>query len=152
MRRPILTIAIVTALSLCLTRGRAEAEVDVHINLGFPPPPPVVFHHEPEVILVPETNVYYVPGLDYDFYRYGTVWYINRGGYWYSASSYRGPFTAIVHDRVPDAIIASPVRYRHHPARPPHWREDRGHGQGHGKGDKGDKGHRGRGHGHGRDK
>ncbi len=152
MRRPILTIATATALSLCVVNAPARAEVDVHINLGFPPPPPVVFHHEPEVILVPETNVYYVPGLEYDFYRYGGAWYINRGGYWYSAPSYRGPFTAIVHASVPHVIIAAPARFRHHPIRPPHWRDDDGrdHRRGHGRGH--DDGHHGRGHGHGHGK
>ena len=69
---------------------RADARVDVHVGVAVPPPPTVVFEHEPEVTVVPSTDVYYVPNQDYDLFRYHGVWYLNRGGYWYTARTYRG--------------------------------------------------------------
>lgn len=96
-----------------------DAEVDVHIGIGIPPPPSIVFQAEPPVIVVPQTDVYYVPEASgYDMYRYGSWWYVNRDGYWYRARSYRGPFGHVEYSRVPRRIIGIPGTYRHFPVRP----------------------------------
>ncbi len=112
---PLLVLSALFGVSLA---SNAAAGVDVHINLGVPPPPTVVFESEPNVVLVPRTRVYYVPGLDYDLYRYGDNWYVNRDGYWYRSSSYRGPFAPVVYERVPRSIVVIPRQYHHHPLRP----------------------------------
>jgi len=118
--RKAIVICLAASLWLMLEPfGRAEAHVDVHIGVGVPAPPTVIFDREPEVVLVPQTNVYYVPGQpDYDVYRYGGYWYVNRDGYWYRSQSYQGPFTYIVYDRVPRPIVVLPGEYHHHPFRP----------------------------------
>ncbi len=93
------------------------ADVDVNIYLGNPPPPAIVFEREPELIVVPETRVYYLPGLvDYDLYRYSDWWYVNKEGYWYRAKSWRGPFVAI--RLAPGVLLSLPATYRHHPPHP----------------------------------
>ena len=120
MRQSIVSLIAMGVLVLFGQIGRADAHVDVHIGVGIPPPPAVVFEHEPEVVLVPRTHVYYVPSVDYDFYRYGGYWYINRGGYWYRGGSYRGPFVSIGFERVPHEIVVVPGKYHHHPFHPPH--------------------------------
>jgi len=109
------------------------AEVDVHVNIGIPPPPAVVFETEPHVILVPRTHVYYAPEIsDYDMYRVGPYWYVNREGYWYRARTYRGPFAVVAYNRLPRALVVVPSGYRHHPFHPHGWR-GHGHGRGHWK-------------------
>jgi hypothetical protein len=110
------------ALAGCLwapTVG-AQASGEVQVRLGdAPPPPAVVFRKEPEVILIPQSRVYYVPQLKYDLFRYGRYWYINNQGYWYRARSYRGPFTNVDQNRIPRSITRVPSKYHKHPlARP----------------------------------
>ncbi|HEY2387157.1 MAG TPA: hypothetical protein VGK30_09360 [Candidatus Binatia bacterium] len=118
------TILAVVALTISLAGAypsTAYARVDVHVGIAIPPPPVVTFESEPQVVVVPQTQVYYVPGLDYDFYRFGGWWYVNRDGYWYSSRSYHGPFGPIAFERVPHAIVAIPASYHHHPIHPAHW-------------------------------
>ncbi|MGH7898310.1 MAG: hypothetical protein ACREQQ_10175 [Candidatus Binatia bacterium] len=111
-------VAILGVL-LALTSAAHAADVDINVNLGAPPPPAVFFDREPEVVLVPKTEVYYVPRVtDYDMYRVGPHWYVNRDGYWYRAKKYAGPFSVIEHRYVPRSIIVLPREYRRHPAHP----------------------------------
>jgi hypothetical protein len=87
------TILAALALTISLTGAyvpAAYAHVDVNVGIAIPPPPVVTFSAEPQVVLVPQTQVYYVPGIDYDFYRYGGWWYVNRDGYWYSCAAIAG--------------------------------------------------------------
>ena len=118
------TILAAVALTIAMAGAyvpTAHAHVDVSVGVAVPPPPVVTFEREPQVVLVPQTQVYYVPGLDYDFYRFGGWWYVNRDGYWYSSRSYRGPFAPVAFERVPHAIVAIPASYHHHPIHPAHW-------------------------------
>jgi hypothetical protein len=117
----ILTLMAVMAAAWVIaatTAGTAGAGVmlNVGVHVGDPPPPPAyVFDDEPEVILVPSTRVYYVPEQEFDLYRYGRYWYINRGGWWYRAQGYRGPFAYIDYDRVPSSVLRVPPKYHRHP-------------------------------------
>src|SRR5689334_8942687 len=65
----------VMALSLLLPASQASARTDVSINLRIGDPyrgPRVVFEDEPDVVVVPDTRVYYIRDYDYDMYRYGS--------------------------------------------------------------------------------
>jgi hypothetical protein len=84
-----------------------------------PPPPAVEFKKEPEVILIPQSRVYYVPELKYDLFRYGRYWYINNDGYWYRARSHRGPFTNVDYNRIPRSIVRVPAKYHKQPLQSP---------------------------------
>jgi hypothetical protein len=98
--------------------AHAGVSADINVHLGNPPAPVVVFDREPDVVLVPNTRVYCVAGLDYDLFRYGQYWYMNDRGYWYRARNYRGPFAAIHYEFVPRPIVYVPARYHHHPMHP----------------------------------
>ncbi len=154
MRRTI-PLLVLPSLWIILNAATAAARVDVHIGVVAPPPPTIVYESEPQVVVVPNTDVYYVQGApDYDMYRYGGYWYVVRDGYWYRAPSYRGPFVAIPYERVPHRIIAIPAEYHHHPFRHVNL-EGRGH-EYHGHGHAPERGHyrdngRGGGHAHGED-
>ena len=120
MHRTIPLLLSVAALTFALSARPSSAAVsaDVNVHVGPRPAPVVVFEREPDVVLVPRTHVYAVSGLDYDLYRFGAYWYMNDGGYWYRARSYRGPFTSIEYRYVPRSVVVVPAQYRRHPAHP----------------------------------
>lgn len=132
MRKPLAVLALITPL-LVSPLGTARADVDVHINLGVPPPPVVVYEQEPKVVLVPRSRVYYAPSPDYDLFRYGNEWYVNRDGYWYSSRSYRGPFVSVRYEQVPRAIVLAPPKYHRYPVRPRHSNDGHRGGKKHGE-------------------
>jgi hypothetical protein len=118
----LLTVFVSAATLIVTTYLRPGlAGVDVDINIGVPPPPAVVFPGPPRVVVIPRTQVYYVPGAtDYDMYRFGPYWYVDRDGYWYRSRAYGGPFKFVEYRRVPRAIVVVPAGFRHHPLRPLH--------------------------------
>lgn len=99
-------------------KSETSAEAATTKGKAPPAPPPVVFRQEPEVILVPNTRVYYVPDLKYDLFRYGRHWYINSGGHWYRARGYSGPYEYLDYGRVPSTILRLPDKYHRQPMRP----------------------------------
>jgi len=152
----------VMALSLLLPASQASARTDVSINLRIGDPyrgPRVVFEDEPDVVVVPDTRVYYIRDYDYDMYRYGSFWYYNYDGAWYRARRYNGPFVYVGFRAVPRSIVYLPARYRRHWGDHPqgnaygHYKDRGGwHDNGrHGDRDRDDQGrheggHKGRGH------
>jgi hypothetical protein len=135
-----------TALALTALAPKAGAGTDVSINLRIGDPyrgPRLVFHDEPDIVVVPGTRVYYVRDYDYDIYRYGSYWYYNHDGNWYRARRYNGPFVYVGYRSVPRAVTYVPVKYRRH------WRDaNPGRAQGHYK-VKEDRGWHGKERGHG---
>ncbi len=111
-------VAAVATLGAIPAPASAGVSADINVRIGPRPAPIVVFDREPDVVLVPRSRVYYVDHDRYDLYRYGRYWYINDDGYWFRASSYRGPFVSISVKRVPRSIVVVPARYRRHPAHP----------------------------------
>jgi hypothetical protein len=102
----------------------ASAAVRADINLQFGDAPRVYFARPPRTILIPDTQVYYVQGMDYDMFQCDGWWYIDNGGYWFRSSSYRGPFVAVSFDYVPRMLFNVPSAYAHQPYRPGVWRSD----------------------------
>jgi hypothetical protein len=120
VKAPMTVIAAIGAMILGTTPS-AQAKVDVHVGIGIPAPPAVVFESEPPVVLVPGTQVYYLANPDYDLYRYGGYYYVNRDGYWYRSRGYRGPFAHVEYDRVPRQIVVVPENFHHYPVHPSDW-------------------------------
>src|SRR6266850_578378 len=155
MRR-CLPACLLLAMLLSLPAAAATS-VSVGITLGnAPPPPAVVFRDEPRLMMMPQTSLAYYEGpCDYDYFHYGSFFYIYNGGYWYRAPHYRGPFVAIRESYVPTIFYGLNDRgyhWRHgwRRAQPGHERrvvrrEER-------REDRHDRHDRGRGHGHGHDK
>ena len=86
------------------------ADVSVHINIG--PPPPIVVTAPPPLVAVPAAPaVQYVPSLSFDLFFFGGSWYYWHGGHWFVGPSYQGPWTYVVVERVPRAILVVPVKY-----------------------------------------
>ena len=62
------------------------AGVDVGINISLPPL--IVFPAPPEVVVLPETNVYAVPDIDVDIFFYNGWWWRPWEGRWYRSRYY----------------------------------------------------------------
>lgn len=88
--------------------------VDIQLHVGDRYPGAIVYQREPEMVVVPETRVYYVRNYDYDLYRFRSYWYYCDGVNWYRGPSNRGPFLFIRYTSVPRAVYTVPVRYRRH--------------------------------------
>ena len=114
-----------TTMLIALVLAASPAWAEVNTTFGFhmdisnaPPAPRVAYVREPRLLPVPDTRVYVVDDdeCDHDYFRYGTYWYVQRGGWWYRARAWRGPFMAIRASAVPPVILNVPARYwRHHP-------------------------------------
>ncbi len=95
--------------------GDASAAVSVNINIG---PPPIVVAEPPEVVLVPRTEVYFVPG-DIDVFFFGGYWWSPRGDRWYRAKAYNGPWGIVPGRSVPASVRGVPKDFRGRFAREP---------------------------------
>lgn len=104
MATGLLTLATVL---LCPAPGRAG--VDVNINIGLPA---VVVAEPPEMIVVPQTMVYFAPGVEADLYFSVGFWWTPKGGRWFRARAYNGPWTVIESRHVPVEIVRLPRDYR----------------------------------------
>ena len=124
MNRSFICAAVAAGAVFLHPPATLAAGVDIHISV--PPPPHVVFEAAPQVVIVPQTRVEYVPvATDYDMYRYGKYWYINSNGYWYRSHSYKGPFRYVEYRSLPHAVVVVPAEYRHHPIHPAHPHKNR---------------------------
>jgi len=119
MRRAIRTLFLFVAVFVPLS---AKAQVDVNVNVNVPLPPPVVFASPPEVVVLPETNVYVVPDVEEEIFFSAGWWWRPWQGRWYRSRYY---------DRGWVFYRAAPPRFYRHV--PPGWRNDyhehRWHGQ-----------------------
>jgi hypothetical protein len=101
--------------------ANAAVSADINLHIGRRAPA-VYFRRAPSTYVIPNSRVYYVQGTDYDMFRFGSMWYINDGGYWYTSRSYRGPFVECGFESVPRVILQVPGRY-HRQARG-YWGDD----------------------------
>ena len=62
------------------------AGVDVNVNISLPPP--IVFAAPPEMVVLPETNIYVVPDVDADIFFWGGWWWRPWEGRWYRSHYY----------------------------------------------------------------
>ncbi len=77
-------LAILTALSIAACLPPASVDIGVSVPL----PPPIVLSGPPEMVALPDTDVYVVPDSDQDIYFYGGWWWRPWGGRWYRSLNY----------------------------------------------------------------
>lgn len=150
MKRSLYAFAAAAVLAATVTAtAHAGTSVDFRISVGDRyDGATLAFRSEPEVILVPDTKVYYVQNRDCDLYRYGRYWYFVEDGYWYRSANWRGPFVHVRSASIPRSVSGVPVKYRRHWKNgPPPHAVAKGHYKDRDRDD-----HRGRGKGHKRDK
>ncbi|HNY50570.1 MAG TPA: hypothetical protein PLV50_07125 [Smithella sp.] len=93
-----------------LMPASAMAGVSVHFNI--PLPPPLIFPAPPELVVIPETDVYAVPNLQEEIFFYGGWWWRPWDGRWYRSR---------YHDRGWTYYPHTPY---FHKSIPPQWRND----------------------------
>ncbi|HJV67108.1 MAG TPA: hypothetical protein VJ550_15355, partial [Geomonas sp.] len=103
------SLLIFAFLLVCGTVSLAAAEVHVNVNLG---PPPIAVAAPPEVVLVPGSNVYFVPEVNFDVFFYNGYWWSPRGDRWYRARAYNGPWATVPRRMVPAPVYGVPHDYR----------------------------------------
>ncbi len=83
--------------------------VNLNINLG---PPPVIVSPPSDLVLIPETGVYFAPGVSADIFFFDGYWWAPRGPRWYRAYSPRGPWVVMESRFVPGPLYRVPRDYR----------------------------------------
>ena len=105
----------------------ARAEVSVGINIG---PPQIAVAVPPAVVMIPGSQVHFVPDPGIDVFFYGGYWWSPRGDRWYRARAYNGPWGVIERRRVPRAVVYVPRDFRQRYERERHvpygqWKKER---------------------------
>jgi hypothetical protein len=113
MRSFLITLAALACLGL-----PARAQVSVSIGIDVP-----VY---PELVLVPDTPVYYAPTGPANYFFYDRYYWVYRHDRWYRSRWYNGPWVIRRPDAVPVFLLRVPVRYYRAPPRWFHrgWRHD----------------------------
>jgi hypothetical protein len=145
MKRFWIFAAAVAAVTLTQTlHAETQTWFGFQVGISGGTPPPVVFRTEPHTIVLNDVYVVDDDRCDDDVFRTSNVWWRLRGGYWYRASAWNGPWMAVDVRRVPERVLVVPARHwKHHPhggrtvivVKDGHDNgRHRGHGRGHGHG------------------
>jgi hypothetical protein len=105
MKKSIFIATILTLLLGFSSQSMAGTQTSVNTS-----PPAYVFPASPEVVVIPETYVYYAPNVDFDIFFCGGHWYRPHGGNWFRSTSYNGPWAHI--KNAPSALHNLPHNYR----------------------------------------
>lgn len=81
IRTLILLVAVLVPLS-------ASAQIGVNVNINVPLPPPIVFAAPPQVVVLPETDVYVVPDVEAEIFFSRGWWWRPWEGRWYRSRYY----------------------------------------------------------------
>lgn len=89
--------------------NETAAQVQVDINIG---PPPIMVAAPPAVVMVPHSQVYFVPDPHVDVFFYNGYWWSPRGNQWYRSRAYKGPWGVVEQRYVPAPVHRVPRDYR----------------------------------------
>ena len=110
MRRSCVLAAGALLLVLGGSAVRTEAGVSVNIGVNLPA---YRFSAPPEVVVIPGTYVYMVPGIDVDVLFFQGYWWRPYEGHWYRSRDYKGSWRYVEPRRIPHGLRALPQDYRH---------------------------------------
>ena len=111
-------------LLLLVPAVSAPAQVSIsiglpHINIGINVPT------VPELVQVPDSPVYYAPGMPANFFFYDGMYWVFKDDNWYASAWYNGPWSAVHPEAVPAFMLRIPVAYyRRPPAYFRGWQRD----------------------------
>ncbi len=87
-----------------LTCAAATAEVNINVNIGAPVAVPIIVPEPPLFLVPPSLGFRVAVGLDIDLFHIDGHYYACRDNVWYIGPRYNGPWTVIVHDRLPSGL------------------------------------------------
>ena len=79
-------LALVLAWPISPVMAAGGGRVDVGVSV--PLPPPLMFPAPPQLVVIPETNVYVIPDVNDDIFFYGGWWWRPWEGRWYRSQRY----------------------------------------------------------------
>jgi len=94
---------LISLLFLSLSVG---SQTNLNINIG-----PSIVSEPVDVIMIPQTQVYYSPD-SFDLFFFNGFWWAPRGNHWYRSRSYSGPWGIVGHKSVPESLRRIPKNYR----------------------------------------
>jgi hypothetical protein len=106
MRVRIIPIVGMALLMLGISNA-GFAGIDINVGVSIPP---LVISREPEVVVIPGTDVYFCPDIGTDVFFHGGFWFRPYGNRWYRSASYNGPW-GFTRD-VPDVFLRLPPNFR----------------------------------------
>jgi hypothetical protein len=95
---------------VALARSPAAAEVSVRVGINIPLPPVISFSVPPEVVVIPETYVYFVPDVEAEIFFFAGWWWRPWEGRWYRSRYYDRDWA--YHDRAPSFYSQIPPGWR----------------------------------------
>src|SRR5512135_879809 len=101
--------AAFAALLFAALAAPAAAGVNVNVNIG---PPAVVVSEPPELVVVPQSMVYFAPGVSVELLFYDGYWWTPKEGHWFRSRAYNGPWASVGPRYVPAEIVRLPRDYR----------------------------------------
>ena len=99
---------------LLLPAISAPAQVSIsiglpHMSIGINVPT------VPELVQVPDSPVYYAPGMNTNFIFYDGMYWVFKDDNWYASSWYNGPWSPVHPEAVPLFLLRVPVSYYRRP-------------------------------------
>lgn len=108
MNKPVITIAVLIATSLCTMPATTDAQISINVDINTPPPSQprrrIDFDRRPEFLYLSALGFSVSTGLPFDIVYYGEHYYIFQNGMWYCSPAYKGPWVMIDTIRIPDRI------------------------------------------------
>lgn len=77
-----MALTMVSPVSAMAMGGRVD------VGVSIPLPPPIHFAAPPDMVVIPETYVYFVPDIDEEIFFYGGWWWRPWNGRWYRSQNY----------------------------------------------------------------
>ena len=157
MKRFLLFLSVLTLLcSPQAWSSDVRVGADIHIRLGDPAPAPYAVIQPPLFLYPQDLGFYVAVGVPFGLFYVDDYYYIPRGGVWYVAPHYNGPWyyvrpghlpPGLVKHRYRDVIYMRDVEYRDYMRNRDHYRGQKYHPERRDWKGKGG-GHRGKGKGH----
>jgi hypothetical protein len=95
-------LAVASAVVLFQAASMAQAaEISFGINVGGPP---IVISQPPDFLYPPELGFGVAVGVPYDMFYASGIYYVYRGGGWYSTPSYGGNWTRMMPRQLPPEL------------------------------------------------
>ncbi len=105
----IMAAALGAAVFAAFGAAPAVSGLNVNLNIG---PPAVVVAEPPEVVAVPQSMVYFAPGVSVELLFYDGYWWTPKEGHWFRSRAYNGPWASVGPRGVPAEIVRLPRDYR----------------------------------------
>jgi len=91
-------LVVASAVVLFGSASMAQADVGFSINVGGPS---IVISQPPDFLYPPELGFGVAVGVPYDMFYLSGIYYVYRGGGWYSTSSYGGNWRSVRNRELP---------------------------------------------------